>query len=206
MLCVDRRRTARESEEAQLYIHERTQGAEDTRPECSCVGVYDSSESADGEQQTLVVTASGATFADDGQPRHIRFPFPPPPICLLLDGSQLCMDASVTSVIDTATSVFESATPAPELSPSDSVPAHHASPVVAFIIGLAITLLASILNAAGLNLTKLDHVSSSLICEWKTASEPDRRIRCAPAQYPNLHGDETGYDPYGCLECYCICE
>lgn len=36
---------------------------------------------------------------------------------------------------------------------------HHGSPVVAFIIGLSIILLASILNAAGLNLTKLDHVS-----------------------------------------------
>jgi hypothetical protein len=33
-----------------------------------------------------------------------------------------------------------------------------ADPVVAFIIGLSIILLASILNAAGLNLTKLDHV------------------------------------------------
>ncbi len=32
---------------------------------------------------------------------------------------------------------------------SDPVPAHHASPVVAFIIGLAIVLLASVLNAAG---------------------------------------------------------
>ena len=38
----------------------------------------------------------------------------------------------------------------------------HSSPVVAFIIGLAIILLASILNAAGLNLTKLDHVW----CSW----------------------------------------
>lgn len=36
--------------------------------------------------------------------------------------------------------------------------ARHGNPVVAFIIGLAIILLASILNAAGLNLTKLDHV------------------------------------------------
>ena len=34
----------------------------------------------------------------------------------------------------------------------------QADPVVAFIIGLSIILLASILNAAGLNLTKLDHV------------------------------------------------
>lgn len=41
----------------------------------------------------------------------------------------------------------------------DEIPvnARTASPVVAFIIGLAIILLASILNAAGLNLTKLDH-------------------------------------------------
>ena len=43
----------------------------------------------------------------------------------------------------------------------DNVPAHHANPVVAFIIGLAIVTLASIMNAAGLNLTKLDHVSLS---------------------------------------------
>ena len=41
----------------------------------------------------------------------------------------------------------------------DPVPAHHVGSVVAFIIGLAIVILASILNAAGLNLTKLDHVS-----------------------------------------------
>ena len=46
-----------------------------------------------------------------------------------------------------------------EIPSNDPVPAHHASPVVAFIIGLAIVTLASILNAAGLNLTKLDHVS-----------------------------------------------
>ncbi|KDQ53544.1 hypothetical protein JAAARDRAFT_39231 [Jaapia argillacea MUCL 33604] len=45
----------------------------------------------------------------------------------------------------------------------DDVPAHHANPVVAFIIGLAIITLASILNAAGLNLTKLDHVRTSAI-------------------------------------------
>ena len=45
----------------------------------------------------------------------------------------------------------------------DPVPAHHANPVLAFIIGLAIILLASILNAAGLNLTKLDHVRTSAI-------------------------------------------
>lgn len=49
------------------------------------------------------------------------------------------------------------------MDPTDVVPAHHASPVVAFIIGLAIVTLASILNAAGLNLTKLDHVRTSAI-------------------------------------------
>ena len=45
----------------------------------------------------------------------------------------------------------------------DPVPAHQPNPVVAFIIGLAIILLASLLNAAGLNLTKLDHVRTSAI-------------------------------------------
>lgn len=38
-------------------------------------------------------------------------------------------------------------------------PTHDSNPVVAFIIGFGIIILASILNAAGLNLTKLDHVS-----------------------------------------------
>jgi magnesium transporter len=45
----------------------------------------------------------------------------------------------------------------------DNVPAHHANAVVAFIIGLAIVTLASVLNAAGLNLTKLDHVHTMSI-------------------------------------------
>lgn len=37
------------------------------------------------------------------------------------------------------------------------------SPVVAFIIGVAIVILASLMNAAGLNLTKLDHVSETIL-------------------------------------------
>ncbi|KAL0574964.1 hypothetical protein V5O48_007009 [Marasmius crinis-equi] len=50
------------------------------------------------------------------------------------------------------------------LSRRDDEPPHRrGNPVVAFIIGLAIILLASILNAAGLNLTKLDHVRTSAI-------------------------------------------
>ncbi|KAF7361823.1 hypothetical protein MVEN_00526600 [Mycena venus] len=52
--------------------------------------------------------------------------------------------------------------------PADSPPStghhpRHGNPVVAFIIGLSIILLASILNAAGLNLTKLDHVRTSAV-------------------------------------------
>jgi len=49
------------------------------------------------------------------------------------------------------------------------VPAHetngvrHGKPVIAFIIGLSIITLASVLNAAGLNLTKLDHVRTRAI-------------------------------------------
>src|SRR4051812_31932764 len=62
--------------------------------------------------------------------------------------------ATPTSTLGTVTS-----TPSVITNPSDdNVPAHHASPVVAFIIGLSIILVASILNAGGLNLTKLDHV------------------------------------------------
>ncbi len=37
----------------------------------------------------------------------------------------------------------------------------HGKPVIAFIIGLSIITLASVLNAAGLNLTKLDHVRAA---------------------------------------------
>jgi hypothetical protein len=59
----------------------------------------------------------------------------------------------------TFTSALEpTATPSPGGLSDDTPAVHHASPVVAFIIGLSIILLASVLNAAGLNLTKLDHV------------------------------------------------
>ncbi|KAI0356389.1 hypothetical protein OH77DRAFT_1401268 [Trametes cingulata] len=63
----------------------------------------------------------------------------------------------------TASSISDLPTTLPDVPLDDPVPAHHASPVVAFIIGLAIITLASILNAAGLNLTKLDHVRTSAI-------------------------------------------
>ena len=52
--------------------------------------------------------------------------------------------------------------PVPVPVPTESV--RHARPVVAFIIGLSIIILASVLNAAGLNLTKLDHVCAALPC------------------------------------------
>lgn len=63
------------------------------------------------------------------------------------------MDTTSTATLPTASH---------SLQDQDTVPAHHANPVVAFIIGLAIILLASVLNAAGLNITKLDHVSTPL--------------------------------------------
>ena len=71
-----------------------------------------------------------------------------------MESSSLTLPSLTTSLIPTVPS------PSAVLDPiiNDPVPAHHANPVVAFIIGLAIVLLASILNAAGLNLTKLDHV------------------------------------------------
>ncbi|KAG1734729.1 uncharacterized protein EDB91DRAFT_1146559 [Suillus paluster] len=69
--------------------------------------------------------------------------------------------ASLVTSVPTPTSTIVQA--AAESSTSDLVSANDASPVVAFIIGLAIILLASILNAAGLNITKLDHVRTSII-------------------------------------------
>lgn len=48
--------------------------------------------------------------------------------------------------------------PVPVPVPIQMGPVRHGNPVVAFIIGLSIIILASVLNAAGLNLTKLDHV------------------------------------------------
>ena len=57
----------------------------------------------------------------------------------------------------TATSPVE-ATATPQI--QSPVHSRRVGPVVAFIIGLCIVLLASVLNAAGLNLTKLDHVSN----------------------------------------------
>lgn len=66
----------------------------------------------------------------------------------------------------------------------DDVPAHHASPVVAFIIGLSIILLASILNAGGLNITKLDHVCH-MFYVWKTSSLNCLVFRYERALYPS---------------------
>lgn len=64
-----------------------------------------------------------------------------------------------------STSVASAAASATSLGSSTSSydTSQHASPVVAFIIGFGIILLASVLNAAGLNLTKLDHVRTSSI-------------------------------------------
>ena len=71
------------------------------------------------------------------------------------------MNSSIPSASISTT--FSSAPSSLPDHPPDDVPAHHASPVVAFIIGLGIVTLASIMNAAGLNLTKLDHVRRSLL-------------------------------------------
>ncbi|KAF7296143.1 hypothetical protein MKEN_01429600 [Mycena kentingensis (nom. inval.)] len=51
------------------------------------------------------------------------------------------------------------------LSRHPRLPPHvrHTNPVLAFVIGLSIILLASILNAAGLNLSKYDHVRMSAV-------------------------------------------
>ena len=45
------------------------------------------------------------------------------------------------------------------------------NPVAAFVIGLGIVLLASVLNAGGLNLTKLDHVRCAGVPQCARRSE-----------------------------------
>jgi len=75
--------------------------------------------------------------------------------------------------------------------------AHSASPVVAFIIGLAIILLASVLNAAGLNLTKLDHVGPA---SFALVLPANMHPRSARMPFPSLPVAETGCGHYGSWE------
>ena len=51
--------------------------------------------------------------------------------------------------------------PVPAAAAHETNGVRHGKPVIAFIIGLSIITLASVLNAAGLNLTKLDHVRAA---------------------------------------------
>lgn len=75
-------------------------------------------------------------------------------------------------------------------------PTHHgASPVVAFIIGLSIIILASILNAAGLNLTKLDHVCLHL--KYSITLLNQSIYRSGLKLYPRPREKRTGSDLYG---------
>lgn len=97
-------------------------------------------------------------------------PFHPHPISifhplidvLTMDNSTYLFTSTLSSLSPSTSAMMPTPTAAPLFDSSDPstdpVPAHHASPVVAFMIGLVIITLASILNAAGLNLTKLDHV------------------------------------------------
>jgi len=63
-----------------------------------------------------------------------------------------------------------------------------ASSVLAFIIGLAIILLASILNAAGLNLTKLDHACPFIYLLLFLISSPGQIFRSTKVrQKKGLH-------------------
>lgn len=80
---------------------------------------------------------------------------------------------------------------------------HHDSPVVAFIIGLSIILLASILNAAGLNLTKLDHVRFQTCvfrCCFVLTGFGVVVTRYEPVPYPKRNGGKIGSVRYGYSE------
>lgn len=74
------------------------------------------------------------------------------------------MDSSTPSTSATSAAASATSVPAAQGSSTSSYDAsQRANPVVAFIIGFAIIMIASVLNAAGLNLTKLDHVRTSSI-------------------------------------------
>jgi hypothetical protein len=79
------------------------------------------------------------------------------------------MNATTTALTETLASVTTTLladatnTPLPDV--HDPAP-RHLNAVLAFIIGLAIVTLASVLNAAGLNLTKLDHVCLYLLVRF----------------------------------------
>lgn len=93
----------------------------------------------------------------------------------------------------------------------DQVPAHHVNAVVAFIIGLSIVTLASVLNAAGLNLTKLDHVRGTVnvvaaFLKWLVSVRCFcLTLRCAPMQFRRAREGRIGCVPYGSSACCFIC-
>jgi hypothetical protein len=97
--------------------------------------------------------------------------------------------------------------PLPVPVPVQTGPVRHGSPVVAFIIGLSIIILASVLNAAGLNLTKLDHVFVPPASAFVPGANLLLRTRRSEVvQFQRAHGRKTGYDRYGFLACYFTCE
>jgi hypothetical protein len=102
--------------------------------------------------------------------------------------------ASLVTSVPTLTSSIAQATEEP--STGELTSAHHASPLVAFIIGLAIILLASILNAAGLNITKLDHVSSYDVSRLNS-NLIYLICRYGLAPFQSQPAGETGYDRCG---------
>jgi hypothetical protein len=81
----------------------------------------------------------------------------------------------------------------------------NTNPALTFIIGLCIVLLASILNAAGLNLTKLDHVCTCPISVEPEPSNSQVNSRYEQARYQRHLGERIGYAHYGWSACCCIC-
>lgn len=79
----------------------------------------------------------------------------------------------------------------------------HPNPVVAFVIGLSIVLLASILNAAGLNLTKLDHVGYHPYTPLMMALSTFIRSVLVSSQSQIVR--EIGCALYGYLGCFYTC-
>jgi hypothetical protein len=100
----------------------------------------------------------------------------------------------------TMSSATSSAVPSPTGQPVHHAP--HQNAVAAFIIGLAIVTLASVLNAAGLNLTKLDHVRVLYV---RAGGRAPTLCRSGRARYPRRRGARTGCARCGCSACSYTC-
>jgi hypothetical protein len=107
-----------------------------------------------GEQRQT--GAAGPTAGASAASSALAVPAPKQPSAASSPRPARIYPPAVAHIMSSTLSSASAALPSPTAAPVHHAP--HQNAVAAFIIGLAIVTLASVLNAAGLNLTKLDHV------------------------------------------------